>query len=111
MPEAHGGPEPQRRGRGLSSLRNGFTRVLLALVWAYKHLVSLPLHAVLGPRYGCRFYPSCSDFAAEALRVHGPLQGSWLSVCRLARCNPLHPGGIDFVPARGALRPRCVRTA
>ena len=88
-----------------------FSLPLLGLIWAYKTLLSPPLHLVLGPRFGCRFYPSCSDYAAEALRVHGPARGSWLAVCRLARCTPLHPGGVDIVPPRGALRPRCVRTA
>lgn len=51
----------------------------------------------------CRFYPSCSAYAVEALQVHGALWGSWLSVRRLLRCAPWHPGGIDPVPpARGA---------
>lgn len=46
----------------------------------------------------CRFHPSCSVYALEALSRHGGLKGSWLTVCRLLKCQPFHPGGIDPVP-------------
>lgn len=68
------------------------TAVLLALLRFYRRRIS-PL---LGPR--CRFAPSCSAYAVEALTVHGGRRGSWLSVRRLARCQPFHPGGHDPVP-------------
>ncbi len=66
--------------------------ILLALIGGYRRLVS-PL---LPP--ACRFYPSCSAYAAEAVRRHGALRGSLLTVKRLARCHPLCEGGVDPVP-------------
>lgn len=75
-------------------------RVLVVLLTGYRKFVS-PL---LGPR--CRFYPSCSAYALEAVQLHGALNGSWLAIRRLSRCHPFHPGGLDFVPgspqARGS---------
>jgi putative membrane protein insertion efficiency factor len=67
-------------------------RALLLAVEAYRRWVS-PL---LGPR--CRFAPSCSAYATEALRLHGAGRGSWYAVRRVARCHPFHPGGHDPVP-------------
>jgi len=69
-------------------------RVLMVPVIGYRRFLS-PL---LGPR--CRFEPSCSAYTLEALRRHGAARGLWLSVRRLARCHPFHPGGYDPVPAR-----------
>lgn len=48
----------------------------------------------------CRFYPTCSAYALEAIEVHGAAKGSWLAVRRIAKCHPFHPGGVDLVPAR-----------
>jgi len=67
-------------------------QVLAVPIHLYRWLIS-PL---LPP--ACRFYPSCSAYAVEALRTHGPLRGSWLAVRRLGRCHPFHPGGVDPVP-------------
>lgn len=67
-------------------------QVLIFLIRAYQRLLS-PL---LGPR--CRFHPSCSQYAAEAIERFGPLRGGWLAMRRLGRCHPLNPGGIDPVP-------------
>ncbi|HVO20584.1 MAG TPA: membrane protein insertion efficiency factor YidD [Anaeromyxobacter sp.] len=65
---------------------------LVLLVRLYQRVVS-PL---LPP--ACRFYPSCSTYAIQALERHGALRGSLLAARRLGRCHPFHPGGIDPVP-------------
>jgi len=46
----------------------------------------------------CKFYPSCSQYAADAVQLHGARHGSWLAVRRVARCHPFTPGGVDLVP-------------
>lgn len=66
--------------------------VLLLVLRAYRLLVSPLLGA------NCRFYPSCSQYASEAIERHGALHGSWLAVRRVGRCHPWHPGGFDPVP-------------
>ncbi len=66
--------------------------LLRFIVRAYQWLVS-PL---LGPT--CRFHPSCSHYAEEALARHGAMRGSWLTARRICRCGPWHPGGFDPVP-------------
>lgn len=66
--------------------------LLKSLVHAYRWLIS-PL---LGP--SCRFYPSCSAYALEALERFGAVKGSWLAIRRISRCHPWHPGGYDPVP-------------
>jgi putative membrane protein insertion efficiency factor len=67
-------------------------RLVALLIRGYQVTIS-PL---LPP--SCRFTPSCSQYALEAVNRHGALRGSWLAVCRLARCHPFHPGGFDPVP-------------
>jgi putative membrane protein insertion efficiency factor len=73
-------------------------RLLIAALRFYKRWIS-PL---LGPR--CRFHPTCSEYAMQAVARYGALRGCWLATRRLLRCHPLHPGGHDPVPAR--IRPR-----
>jgi len=67
--------------------------VLKYLIRGYQLVIS-PL---LGPR--CRFYPSCSHYAIEAIETHGTLRGVWLTIKRISRCHPWHEGGFDPVPA------------
>lgn len=66
--------------------------VLLSLLAVYRYAIS-PL---LGSN--CRFMPSCSEYAVEAIKRHGSLRGSWLSMRRVMRCHPWNPGGHDPVP-------------
>jgi putative membrane protein insertion efficiency factor len=68
------------------------TRVVLLLIRGYQRLIS----PFLAPT--CRFYPSCSTYAVDAITRHGPLRGGYLAMRRLLRCHPLHPGGYDPVP-------------
>ncbi len=67
-------------------------RCLLAVLRGYRTAIS----PALTPR--CRFVPSCSAYAVEAVETHGALRGSWLAVRRLLRCHPFHAGGHDPVP-------------
>lgn len=66
--------------------------MLTGPIRAYQHTLS-PL---LGPR--CRFHPSCSHYALQAIERHGAGRGGWLALKRIARCHPLNPGGNDPVP-------------
>ena len=68
-------------------------RLLILLLKGYKRFIS-PL---LGPR--CRFVPSCSEYAMEAIGRFGPMKGGWLAARRISRCHPLNPGGYDPVPS------------
>jgi uncharacterized protein len=67
-------------------------RGLLAVIRFYSRAISPALPA------RCRFYPTCSAYAAEAIERHGALRGGWLAVRRLGKCAPWHPGGVDPVP-------------
>lgn len=71
--------------------------VRLAIVALIK-LYRVTLSGWLGGQ--CRFYPSCSHYAEEAVRVHGAIKGSALAVWRIARCGPFTAGGVDHVPPR-----------
>jgi putative membrane protein insertion efficiency factor len=80
------------------------TRILLAVLAFYKRWLSPAVHT-LGVG-GCRFQPTCSDYAVTAIALHGPLRGTVLAIGRLLRCHPFSRGGLDQVPPSGsAARP------
>jgi uncharacterized protein len=66
--------------------------LLLVMLRGYQYAIR-PLMGA-----NCRFFPSCSDYAREAVERHGAARGTWLATRRLARCHPYHPGGHDPVP-------------
>lgn len=73
--------------------------LLLLLLRAYQ----LGISPFLGRN--CRFYPSCSSYAMEAIQEHGAAKGSFLAAKRLCKCHPWHPGGLDPVPKKAANNP------
>jgi len=70
--------------------------IALSLIALYR----LGISPLLGPR--CRFYPSCSEYGAQALERFGLMKGLWLTIRRLGRCHPFHAGGLDPVPESAA---------
>jgi putative membrane protein insertion efficiency factor len=75
-----------------AALQSLLVAVLVVVIRAYQ----VALSPFLGS--ACRFAPSCSEYAIEALHRHGPIRGSWIGARRIARCHPFHPGGLDPVP-------------
>ena len=73
-------------------------RMAIGGLWIYKRVISPALHAVVGPFGGCRFTPTCSIYAANAVRQHGALKGSVLAANRICRCHPWGGCGDDPVP-------------
>ncbi|MFE8703311.1 membrane protein insertion efficiency factor YidD [Cytobacillus sp. FJAT-54145] len=69
-------------------------KILLAIIRFYQVVIS-PLKPPT-----CRFYPTCSHYGLEAIKRFGPLKGSWLTIKRILKCHPFHPGGIDPVPEK-----------
>ena len=76
----------------MNTLSKIFARLAIGMIRAYQYLFS----PWLGPR--CRYSPSCSEYAVEALRLHGAAHGGWLTIKRLARCHPWATFGYDPVP-------------
>jgi len=101
--EAQVVPAPATERLGLArigwTVGTPFRWLLLGLVWAYRHTIS----PILPPT--CRYHPSCSAYAFEALQVHGAGKGFALAVWRVLRCNPFTLGGLDPVPPHGSWRP------
>ncbi|SHK38868.1 hypothetical protein SAMN05216582_10375 [Selenomonas ruminantium] len=67
-------------------------RFLLLLIWGYQHVIS-PLKPPT-----CRYFPTCSEYARQAIEKYGVRRGGWLAVKRILRCHPFHEGGYDPVP-------------
>lgn len=83
------------RGRAIShALNTAAVRGAIFLIRLYRHMVS-PLRPAT-----CRFVPTCSQYAVDALTEYGLIRGSWLAAARLAKCGPWHPGGWDPIPER-----------
>jgi putative membrane protein insertion efficiency factor len=92
------------RGTAATSPRLA-ARLVLALIGVYRRFIS-----PLMPRH-CRYEPTCSAYAAEAISAHGLMRGSWLAVRRIGRCHPWAPGGLDPVPGARAPEERRSRPA
>ncbi len=75
---------------------NPLVRAAVRLIEVYRHMIS-PFRPA-----SCRFTPTCSQYAVEALTEYWLLRGGWMTVARLARCGPWHPGGWDPIPQRPA---------
>jgi hypothetical protein len=69
-------------------------KLMITLIHGYRSLIS-PLFPP-----SCRFHPTCSQYAIEAIERFGPIRGGWLATKRILRCNPFHPGGYDPVPEK-----------
>ncbi len=70
------------------------------IAWLMLGLLRLYRWTALVRQPRCRFYPSCSTYAVQAVREHGGLHGTWLAIRRVGRCHPWNPGGVDPVPPR-----------
>jgi uncharacterized protein len=83
---------------------NPVQHILIFAVRVYRGTLSPAKTLFFGPGAGCRYTPSCSEYALDALRRHGALAGSWLAAKRIARCHPWSECGYDPVPEKAAAR-------
>ena len=80
----------------LSAGAKGVSNVVTRLFMGAVRLYQITLSPFLGGQ--CRFHPTCSNYALQALESHGPGKGAWLALKRLLKCHPYHPGGFDPPP-------------
>ncbi|WP_372870782.1 membrane protein insertion efficiency factor YidD [Shewanella sp.] len=78
----------------MAQAQSPFQWLATKLIRGYQVFIS----PFLGPK--CRFNPTCSHYAIEAIQVHGVIKGSWFAIKRILKCHPLHPGGNDPVPPK-----------
>ncbi|MDR1860222.1 MAG: membrane protein insertion efficiency factor YidD [Bacteroidales bacterium] len=71
-----------------------FSSILLAMIWFYRHVIS-PLFPP-----SCRHVPTCSQYAIDAIKIHGPFRGVWMAIKRICRCTPWGTSGYDPVPEK-----------
>lgn len=91
---------------GPGRIRAVLRRIAVAPIVVYRRVIS-----PLKPAPSCRFHPTCSAYAVDAILTHGVIRGGWLTVRRVAKCHPWHPGGLDPVPpAPGAPSARTEET-
>jgi len=84
-------------------LRRALLKATIGMIALYRRLISPLMTATAGP--ACRFEPTCSEYAHQAVSIHGLGRGLHLSLCRLLRCRPFGGWGYDPVPSRAAERP------
>ncbi|MGE9294238.1 MAG: membrane protein insertion efficiency factor YidD [Puniceicoccales bacterium] len=77
---------------------NPLTKIAAASIRLYQVTLSPMTRLLLGPYAACRFHPTCSEYARQAVLKHGLFSGGWMGFKRLFRCHPFHPGGYDPVP-------------
>lgn len=75
-----------------------FRIICLFLVAVYRKVISPVIHAIAGPSFGCRYMPTCSQYAEQALKTHPPLKALKLIFCRVSSCHPWGGSGYDPVP-------------
>lgn len=90
---------------------NWVQHILVFILRGYQRLVSPVLAALVGPAGRCRFEPSCSQYAIEAVKMHGALKGTALAAWRICRCQPWGGCGHDPVPPKSQVGPRCCAAA
>lgn len=78
----------------MATIKQISKKIAIGILQGYQYIIS----PILGPR--CRFYPSCSHYAIEAINEHGVFNGFWLTLKRIVKCHPFHKGGVDLVPKK-----------
>ena len=72
-------------------------KIVLNLIKIYQKTLSFDHGWLRSSFYGCRFYPTCSDYTYQAIEKYGTIKGSWLGIKRVSKCHPFHKGGIDLL--------------